>query len=242
MKKIILIVCAFAMTLSSGCAQKDLLNKAKGVLNNAGLKTSGFTEEEASNAIKEALKKGTNSSVDNVSKLDGYYKNPDLKIPFPPDAKKAEDKLRAVGLGKECDKAIMSLNRAAETAAKEAAPIFIHAITKMTVTDAINIVKGNDNSATTYLNNKTSADLTALFKPIIKAALDKVEATKYWEPIISKYNMIPFVDKINPDLTDYTNQKALEGLFKMIAVEEKNIRSNPAARTTDLLKKVFGGK
>ena len=200
----------------------------------------GLTEKDAADGIKEALVKGTGESVQIVSKLNGYFSNPEIKIPFPPEASEIESKLRSIGLGNKVDEVILSLNRAAEDAAKGAQSIFVGAITKMTVTDAIQIVKGKNDAATQYLSKTTSPELKAKFSPVIKASLDKVEATRLWEDLVSTYNQIPFVKKQNEDLPGYVTDKAIAGLFIMIAKEELKIRKDPIARTTELLKKVFG--
>lgn len=202
--------------------------------------TPGLTEKDAADGIKEALVKGTGESVSLVSKLDGYFKNPEIKIPFPENAKNIESKLRSIGLGSEVDEMILSLNRAAEDAAKSAQPIFVSAITGMNISDAIQIVKGSNNAATQYLAKTTTPGLKAKFSPVIKSSLDKVDATRLWTELITAYNQIPFVTKQNPDLTAYVTDKAISGLFKMIAKEELKIRQNPVARTTELLRKVFG--
>jgi hypothetical protein len=190
--------------------------------------------------LKEALIKGISTGSDLVSQLDGYFKNPAIKIPFPPEVKKVEDKLRQVGLGNEVDKFVMTLNRGAEDAAKEAKPIFITAIRSMTIQDAWAILRGDQDAATQYLKRTTSVQLKDKFKPVIQNSLSKVNATRYYSDIVKKYNQLPLVQKVNPDLDDYATDKAIEGLFVMIAREEKNIRQNPVARTTELLKKVFG--
>jgi hypothetical protein len=200
---------------------------------------SGFTEKEAADGIREALIQGTGESVAVVSVLDGYFGNHEIKIPFPPEAKAVESQLRAVGLGKQVDKAVLSINRAAEDAAKEAKPIFTAAITGMSISDAVNIVRGEENAATQYLRKTTSAELTAKFKPVIKTSLDRVDATKYWTDLITTYNKIPLVQNMNPDLAAYVTDQAIAGLFTMIAKEELKIRKDPVARTTELLKKVF---
>lgn len=234
MKKIFAIV--LASTLLFACAEMtQVLEEVNGMTG-----TPALTNGEVINGLKEALTVGTNNSTDLLSKVDGYYKNPALFIPFPPEAQKVKDKVIALGMESQVEKFEMTLNRAAETAAKEAAPIFINAIKGMTISDGFAILKGNDNAATQYLKDKTSAELKIKFQPIIKNAIDQVEVTKYWNPIINTYNMIPFIDKQNPDLEDYVTNKAMDGLFLMIEKEEKNIRSNPIARVTDLLKKVFG--
>jgi len=201
---------------------------------------AGFTEDEAAKAIKEALVKGTGSGVEIVSKTNGYFKSSEIKIPLPPEAKKVEKKLRAIGMGKKVDDAVLAINRAAEDAATEAKPIFVAAIKSMSIADAINIVKGEEHAATQYLKRTTTKELKVKFKPVIKSSLQKTNATKYWKDMMTAYNKIPMVKKVNPDLTDYATDKAIEGLFVMIAKEEEKIRENPMARTSDLLKKVFG--
>jgi hypothetical protein len=197
------------------------------------------TTPEVASGLKEALIKGISIGADAVSKTDGYFKNPEIKIPFPPDIKKVEEKLRQVGLGNEVDRFVETLNHGAENAAKEAKPIFVNAIQQMTFEDAWGILKGQQDAATQYLKRTTSPQLKAKFKPVIQNALDKVEATKYYGDIVSTYNRIPFVEKVNPDLNEYATDLAMHGLFVMIASEEKKIRENPVERTTDLLKKVF---
>ncbi len=237
-KKTVITILAF-LALGNIAISQNFLDKGKGLITK--VKRTGFSQEEAANAIKESLIKGTSSGTETVSKTDGYFKNPEIKIPFPEDVKKVEQKLRAIGAGKKVDEAILSINRAAEMAAIEAKPIFITAIKQLTVRDAINIVKGEDDAATKYLNRTTNAILYEKFKPIIVSALEKTNATKHWKTVITTYNRIPMIKKANPDLEDYVTKKAIYGLFIMIAREEKRIRENPAARTTDLLKKVFGG-
>jgi hypothetical protein len=200
----------------------------------------GLTESDAAAGIKDALVKGTSEGVDLVSKVDGYLGNPEIKIPLPPDAAAVESKLRTIGLGTQVDKVIVTMNRAAEDAARDAQPIFIAAIRKMTITDALAIVQGDSAAATSYLKKNTAADLAVQFQPSIKASLEKVNATKYWSDIISIYNQLPLVEKIDPNLTQYVTGKAIDGLFVMIAKEEASIRKDPLARTTEILKKVFG--
>ncbi len=200
------------------------------------------TTAEVGEGLKEALVKGISKGSDLVSQLDGYFKNPEIKIPFPPDVKKVEDKLRQIGLGNEVDKFVLSLNRGAEDAAKEAKPIFVNAIRQMTIQDAWSILKGQPDAATQFLKRTTTTQLKEKFKPIIQASLNKVNATKYYGDLINTYNKVPFVQKVNPNLDDYATDRAIEGLFIMIAKEEKNIRQDPLARTTELLKKVFGAQ
>jgi hypothetical protein len=190
-------------------------------------------------ALKQALQQGTTKSSDQLSALNGYFGNAAIKILFPPQAQKAEKTLRSIGLGKLCDNVILSLNRAAEDAAKQAKPIFINAITHMTLQDVSNILLGNQDAATQYFKKTTTDQLTASFKPVIQTSLDKTNATKYYGQAASEYNKIPFVSKMNPDIGAYVTQKAIDGLFHEIALEELNIRKNIGARSTPLLQKVF---
>ena len=221
---------------------KILKNKAQNLKNNLN-KTSEsiptITEDDAAKALKEALNNGINNSVDIVSKTDGYLQNQEIKIPFPPDAKKIEDRLRSLGLNKLVDDAILFINRAAENAATEAKPLIIQAIKNMTIKDAINIVKGKEDEATNYLKINTFDSLYKKFLPPIEISLEKVNATKHWSNVVNRYNKIPLIQKVDPDLDDYVTRKALDGLFIMIAKEEKKIREKPLLRVTETLKKVF---
>jgi len=201
---------------------------------------SGLSEKDAADGIREALVKGTAGAVALVSKSDGYFLNKEIKIPFPESVNAVEAKLRAVGLGGKVDEMILALNRAAEDAAKSAQPVFVNAITGMNISDALQIVKGKKDEATRYLERTTSTELRTKFSPVIKSSLDRVDATRLWSELINLYNQIPFVNKQNPDLTAYATDKAIAGLFTMIAKEELKIRQDPAARTSELLKKVFG--
>ena len=236
MKKLSIISALLVLLSFTYTANCQLLKDAKKLINTK----SGLSEKDAADGIKEALVKGTGEGVNVLSKTDGYFKNPEVKIPFPQDAKEVEKKMRSIGMGKQVDDVVLSINRAAEDAATEAKPIFVDAIKKMTVKDAVNIVKGENDAATKYLSKTTTPELTAKFQPIIKASLDKVNATKYWTDLINAYNKIPMVKRMNPNLTEYVTQKAIEGLFVMIAKEELKIRKDPMARTSELLKKVFG--
>jgi len=199
-----------------------------------------LTNEEVGNGLKEALTQGISKGADALSQADGYFKNPKIKIPFPPDAQKMEKKLREIGMGEDVDKFILTLNRGAEDAARQAKPIFVDAIKKMTITDVMAILKGQPDAATQYLKKTTNTQLQAQFRPVIKTSLDKVGATKHYKDLASTYDKIPFVKKVNPDLEAYTTDLAIQGLFYTIAIEEKEIRANPVARTSDLMKKVFG--
>ena len=237
MKRTLIFTMLFSVVLLMNCKAQLIKDLKKMVQPPSSNK---LTEEEAASRIREALIKGTTAGVETVSKLDGYFKNPEIKIPFPPEAKEMELKLRAVGLGNKVDEAVLSINRAAEDAAVEAKPIFISAIKNLTLRDVFNIVQGEKDAATRYLKKNTSQQLAVQFRPKIETSLEKVDATKYWDDVITSYNKIPFVKKMNPDLAEYVTEKAIEGLFVMIAREEENIRKNPAARTTELLRKVFG--
>jgi len=236
MKKLLLLSIVFGACTTAQINQAITeVNKATGAPAQQQL-----TTEEVGGGLKEALINGISKGVDLTSVTDGYFKNPEIKIPFPPDVKKVEDKLRQLGFGKMVDDFVLTLNRGAEEAAKEAKPIFVNAIKQMTIDDAWGILKGNPDAATQYLKRTTSAQLKEKFSPVVQTALDKVSATKHYSEVINTYNKVPFVEKVNPDLNDYATTKAIDGLFVMVAKEEKNIRENPVARTTDLLRKVFG--
>ena len=235
MKKVLFALC---ISILSGCTSTQV-NQTLGEVNKALELEQPLTTTDVAEGLREALIKGISSGSDLASQLDGYFKNPEIKIPFPPEVKKVEDKLRQLGLGGEVDRFIVTLNRGAEDAAKEAKPIFISAIRSMTIQDAWGILKGQPDAATQYLKRTTSAQLKEKFKPVIQSALNKMNATKYYGDIVNTYNQIPFVQDVNPDLNEYATIKAMEGLFVLIAKEEKSIRENPAARTTDLLKRVF---
>ncbi len=238
MKNLVITICLSILVSSSASAQFDKLKKAAKSLSGSGQLSS----EEIASALKEALTNGISKGSDIVSQVDGYFKNPEIKIPFPPETQKVETKLRQIGMGAEVDKFILSLNRAAEDAAKEAKPIFVTAIKSMTIQDAAGILKGEQDAATRYLERTTSAPLKDRFMPVVKNSLAKVNATKYYADLINTYNKLPLVQKMNPNLDEYATDKAIQGLFVMIAKEEKNIRDNPAARTTELLRKVFGSQ
>lgn len=246
MKKLVPLFIATALIVHSGNAQilKDIGKTASDVIktttNTNGTTKATLTNDEVINGLREALTVGTNQSTALASKMDGFYKNPAIFIPFPPEAQKVKEYANKVGLAAQVSKFEVTLNRAAEEAAKSAAPIFINAIKGMTITDGFTILKGSDNAATQYLQDKTTAELKTLFAPIVKSAINKVQVTKYWAPIITSYNKVPMVQKQNPDLTAYVTDRALKGLFKLVADEELKIRKNPASRVSELLKKVFG--
>ncbi|MCW3106238.1 MAG: hypothetical protein JWQ09_744, partial [Segetibacter sp.] len=189
--------------------------------------------------LKEALQVGTERGTSKLSAADGFFKDAAIKILMPAEAQKVETKLRALGLGKQVDNAILSMNRAAEDASKSATPIFINAIKQMSIQDAVGILKGGDFAATNYLKSKTTANLTEAFRPVIEQSLAKVNATKYWNTLFSTYNTFT-TQKVNTDLSAYVTEKALTGIFHEVSLEEQKIRKDPAAQTTALLKKVFG--
>lgn len=230
MKKIILLL--LIMPTISSAQLKNTIKKAIS-------KTPTVSAIDISNGLKEALDKGIKKQVVKLTQEDGFYKNELVKIVLPEELQKVDTRLRQIGLSSLADEGILLLNRAAEDAVKEATPIFVEAIKNMTFTDAKNIVLGQENAATNYLQSTTSVSLFASFNPVIKNSLAKVGADKIWNQIITKYNSIPLVKKINPDIVEYTTNKTLAGVYKMIAVEEKEIRTNLTSRNSDLLKKVF---
>ena len=201
--------------------------------------TKVLSSLDISNGLKEALNKGIEKQVTKLTAVDGFYKNELVKILLPEELQKVDNTLRKLGLSSLADEGIVMLNRAAEDAVKESTPIFVDAVKNMSFKDAKNILMGNESAATTYLQTATTTPLYTKFNPVIQASFAKVGADKVWNSIIKKYNSIPLVSKVNPDLTDYTTNKALEGVFKMIAVEEKTIRTDLNSRTSGLLKKVF---
>jgi len=200
-----------------------------------------LTNEETIDGLKEALTVACKISVKSASKRDGFNANQLIRIPFPPEAQKMESTLRQMGMGNKVDEFIVSMNRAAEHASKEAATIFIDAIKEMDVQDGKAILTGGNNAATKYMADQTALKLYDKFKPIVSASLQTVDVNKYWDPLASTYNKIPLVEDVNPDLEDYATQKSIEGLFKLMAKEEKNIRTLGASQVTETLKKVFGG-
>lgn len=220
----------------------SIFNKAKEAVKTATGASVPLTESEIAEGLKEALKVGSNNASNQLSALDGFNKNSLIRIPFPKDAQIVADKLRQMGFGKKVDEFELTLNRAAEKASKDAANIFVNAITSMTITDAKNILQGSNNAATTYLKTKTSDQLKAAFRPHIETALNSTYATSKWKELTSLYNKIPMVKPVNTDLVGYTNDKAIFGMFTVVEQEETKIRQDPAARVNDILKKVFGNK
>ncbi|MES2519189.1 MAG: DUF4197 domain-containing protein [Bacteroidota bacterium] len=238
-----LLLSAALMASVSSCQSQNFGNILKQATDVLGGTTSGaLTTEEIGRGLKEALTVGIKNSSSQASALDGYLGNQTIKLLFPPEAQKVEEKLRAIGLGNECDKFITSLNRGAEKAAEKAVPIFVDAITKMTIQDALGILKGDKDAATLYLKRTSSQALTSAFAPIMQDAINSTGATRMYGDIATTYNRIPFTQKVNPDLQQYATQKAIDGLFLLVAQEEQKIRDNPAARVSDILKRVFGAK
>lgn len=224
------ILCLFSGATCDPQVMEDVLNAVMEPV---------ITEQQAANGLMEALVQGATNGSETLAKVDGYLKNPLVKILFPPEAQKIETTLRDLGMNKMCDDVINSLNRAAEDAAAEAKPILINSIRSMTIADAMDILLGADDAATEYLKKTTTTQLTEKFMPVIESSLNQVGATKYWSDAVNYYNKIPLVEDLNPDLSAYVTQKALDGLFYMIEQEELKIRQDPGARVSQIVKDVF---
>ncbi|MBE99532.1 DUF4197 domain-containing protein [Flavobacterium coralii] len=238
MRRSLILALTILLAVSANAQFKNVLNKSKEKLNTS-TGTSALSNAEIGSGLKKALKKGVDDQVQKLTAVDGFYKNKAVKILLPEELQKVDKTLRKMGMANLADEGIKVLNRAAEDAVKEAPPIFTNAIMNMSFTDAKNILMGADNSATQYLQRTTTSPLYSRFSPVVSQSLDKVGANEVWAKIIDKYNSLPLVSKVNPNLTDYVTNKALDGVFTMIAVEEKNIRTNLSSRSSDLLKKVF---
>lgn len=200
---------------------------------------TGIGNAQIAQGLRQALDDGVDKQVSKLTLENGFFKNELVKIVLPEELRKVDKTLRDIGLGNLADEGLKILNRAAEDAVGEATPIFVDAIKGITFSDARNILMGNENAATLYLRNGTQTSLYSKFNPIIKESFEKVGADKIWSNLINKYNNLPFTNNVNPDLTDYVTTQALDGVFTMIAVEEKEIRDKVSARTTDILRKVF---
>jgi len=237
MKKIALFI--FLLTAMSCKSQININNVINSVNSALG---AGLSNAEITAGLKEALNVGTKNATTQVSKMDGFYKNNLIRIPFPSDARDMKSTLERMGMKKQVAAFEKQLNRAAEDAAKKAAPIFLSAITSMNINDGLTILKGKNDEATQYLKRTTTTQLSKEFRPIIAASLKKVQITKYWNPLFSTYNKVPLVKRVNPNLDDFVTEKTIDGLFLMVAGEETKIRKDPAARVSEILKKVFGGK
>lgn len=235
-----IVVAALAIQISSVPAAEKNGNVLTGVLD--AFKGDKLSDSKIVQGLKEALEIGTANAVKIVSKVDGYYKNPQIKIPLPQTVQKAESVLRAVGYGPKIDQLSLSMNRAAERAAPKAKALFWDAVKQMTFEDARQILKGSDDAATRYFEGKTRDRLHQLFAPIVHKTMTEVGVTRTYQQLYAKVNTIPYADRLNLDLDAYVTGKALDGLFYMVAEEEQKIRKDPAARVTQLLKEVFGGK
>lgn len=229
MKKIIAIFVLFSLI---SCTE------LQGVLDSLPTDT-GISDQMIGNGLKQALDFGIDKQVKKLTSKDGFYKNQLVKIALPAELQKVDKTLRSIGLGKLADEGVKALNRAAEDAVKEATPIFVNAVKEISFNDVKTILLGTDNAATQYLEGKTTAALYNKFNPVIQSSFAKVGADQIWSNLITRYNAIPLTADVNPDLTDYVTQQALQGVYKMIAVEEKQIRTKTQSRTTDLLKRVF---
>ena len=228
MKKILLLLLVFSF---SSCVEMQLVLQQLPQTQGMGLDISG--------GLKEALNNGVANQVSKLTATDGFFRNEAVKILLPAELQKVDKTLRTLGMSKLADEGLKAINRTAEDAVKEATPIFVDAIRNMSFNDAKNILMGNESAATSYLQSATTTALYGKFNPVIKNSFTKVGADKIWENLINRYNTIPLVTKVNPDLTDYVTNQALNGVFKMITVEEKKIRTDLNARTSNLLKQVF---
>jgi len=249
MKKLLTISLGISLALSVN-AQTSIFGKVNKALGKDSTKVSGISKtlggsggslsnDEIIKGLKEALTIGTDSSTKRISKVDGFFKDAAIKILMPEEAKKVEKTLRNLGMSSLVDKAILSMNRAAEDAASGISTIFWDAIKGMTLTDGLGILRGGDFAATEYLKKNTTATLTEKMKPVIQASLDKVNATQYWKDVFTAYNKFS-KQPVNTDLNAYVTERAMSGVFYEIGLEEQKIRKDPAAQVTDLLKKVFG--
>ena len=231
---------SYSQSTDSGSVMGNVMESLGGLLGGSSSSSGSMTNELAANGLKQALSAGTDLAANNLGQIDGFLANAAVKILFPAEARKIESTLRSLGMGSVCDQVITSVNRAAEAAVVEAKPIFVEAIKQMTITDAINILTGDKDAATQYLQRTSGQVLIAKFEPIIQSNLQKANATKYWSDAIKAYNAVPFVQKMNPNLSQYVTQKATDGIFLMVAIEEGKIRENPAQRVGSVLQDVFG--
>lgn len=233
---------AALLVVFAGCSTQDLTK----VLEAAGQTTSGpapLTNSEVINGLREALRTGTERTVQATSATDGFWNNARIRVPFPAEAMKVKTTLEGIGMKKPVEDFERTLNKAAEEATKEAVPVFVDAITSMSITDGFAILNGGEQAATNFLKEKTTATLITKFKPVVAKATQKVALANYWQPLASAYNsagLVTGAKAVDPDLDQYVTQKAIDGLFVMLADEEKKIRKDPLARTTDLLRRVFG--
>jgi hypothetical protein len=232
MKRLLFICCLSAGILNPVLSDAQIVNLPK----------LGFSENEAGQGIKEALGNGVTRAVKLLNQKDGFFGSSFYKILLPPEIQSAEKKMRALGLGKLFDDAVLQINRGAEEAVGSAGPIFGNAIRQMTLQDAVQIIQGPSNSATQYFRKKTDSSLSQTFTPVVRTSLEKTGATRYYTDLVQAYNKLPLIrKKLNPDLSGYVVGKTMDALFDQIGKEETEIRQNPVKRTSDLLKKVFGG-
>lgn len=229
----------FILTAASLSAQINLLKKASDNVNSIIRSDVKLSESDIKKGLSEALKKGSEYAVNNASQHNGFNANQLIRIPFPPEAKNVKESLLKIGLQNQIHSFEESMNQAAESASKEALQILVNAIKQMNIQDAYSILKGADNAATTYLEEQTSTGIYNAFKPIIGLSMQKHKVAQKWTPLTTKYNALPFTKDINTDLEDYITNKAIYGLFVLIAQQEKEIRKDPLARTSDILRKVF---
>lgn len=238
MKKILapIAIVSLGLTMATSC---DSLQQGMKILDESLANQSLNSNAYIASGLKQALTQGVNQRVNNLATTNGFYNNHLIRIGLPSELQKVESTLRSIGLGSLADEGIKALNKTAENAVKEAIPVFTTAITQMTIADATNILMGEKNAATAYLQRTTTQQLYSKFYPIINNSFTKVGADKIWNNLISRYNQVPMVNKVNSDITDYVTTQALNGVFTMIELEEKNIRENISARSTELLKNVF---
>jgi len=233
--KIKLLIGFTIILLTGGCDLIKYVDLSKVISANTPL-----TNDEIVRGLKDALSIGTNNAVSVLSKTNGFYGDPLVKILFPPEVQYVADKLYSIGAGKLIDDFILKMNQGAENAVVKAGPVFVNAVKTMSFTDAMGILKGADDAATSYFKTNTRSQLFALFKPEVQKVLDQMQVTKYWTDVTSAYNKIPLTKKVETDLAKYVTEKTMDGLFKKLAIEEKKIRTDPVARTTEILKRVFG--
>lgn len=239
MKYLFVLICLFSLASCSETTLKEFTD----VLLTEPSADGNLTSAEVSKGLRQALALGVEKACNQASAENGFYKNPALYIPFPEEAVKVKQTAIDLGLGAQVEQFELTLNRAAEEAAKEAAPIFLDAVTSMTIEDAFGILEGGEHAATDFLKNKTTQELTSAFAPKVKAAIEEVKLTQYWEPLVNKYNtttLLTGAEPVNADLEGYITERAISGLFIHISAEEERIRQDPAARVTDLLQRVFG--
>jgi len=242
MTKFTLLISA-SLLLLTGCSPESI-KRTLDTVERSIEEEEGLTSDEVALGLKEALKTGIRNAVQSSSRTDGFYKNPSLFIPFPEEAEKVKNTALNLGMRTQVERFEETLNRAAEEAVKEATPVFIKAITSMTIEDAFGLLRSDDShAATAYLRSRTESELIARFRPSVEEAIEQVELTKYWNPLSSAYNTATTFTggaPVNPDLTAYVTDRAIDGLFLQVAREEEKIRENPTARVSDLLRRVFG--